>query len=88
MQGEGEICVGTERSPIKAGQAVVWTNKDNAPHAVASDPYPTDNTLRQFNSLTNISPSDTYSFVFNKAGTYTYHDDRNPYSFIGTVVVK
>lgn len=73
---------------VKAGQAVVWTNSDSSPHVVASDPYPSDNKLRTLNSLTNISPNDTYSFVFNTRGTYTYHDDRNPYTINGTVVVN
>jgi plastocyanin len=31
---------------------------------------------------------DHYSLVFDKAGTYTYYDDLNPYTLKGTVVVK
>lgn len=73
---------------IKVGQAVTWINDDSAPHTVASDPYPTDNTLADFNSKGNLSTNDSYSFVFNKPGTYTYHDDLNPYTLQGTVVVK
>jgi len=73
---------------IKVGQAVTWTNTDSAPHVVASDPYPTDNALTGFDSQQDLSTNDHYSFVFDKAGTYTYHDDLNPYTLEGTVIVK
>lgn len=73
---------------ITAGQAVVWINKDSSPHWVASDPYPTDNTLAGFNARGAIPSNDTYGFVFDNAGTYTYHDDLNPYTMRGTVIVE
>jgi plastocyanin len=73
---------------VKVGQAVTWVNTDSAPHIVASDPYPTDNALSGFDSQQNLSPNDHYSFAFDKAGTYTYHDDLNPYTLAGTVIVK
>ncbi|HVA10762.1 MAG TPA: cupredoxin domain-containing protein [Candidatus Dormibacteraeota bacterium] len=73
---------------IKVGQAVTWVNTDTAPHVIASDPYPTDNALAGFDSQQNLSPNDHYSFAFDKAGTYTYHDDLNPYTLAGTVIFK
>jgi plastocyanin len=73
---------------IKVGQAVTWVNTDIAPHIVASDPYPTDNTLAGFDPKQDLSTNDRYGFVFDKAGTYTYHDDLNPYTLRGTVIVK
>ena len=73
---------------VQVGQAVTWTNNDSSTHSVASDPYPTDNTLVNFNSKQDLNKNDHFSFVFNKAGTYTYHDDLNPYSLEGTVIVK
>jgi plastocyanin len=73
---------------VKVGQAVTWTNTDSAPHVIASDPYPTDNALSGFDSQQDLSTNDRYSFVFDKAGTYTYHDDLNPYTLEGTVIVK
>jgi|GEM_PF-451603 plastocyanin len=73
---------------VKVGQAVTWTDTDSSAHTVASDPYPSDNTLPGLNSEQNlITTNDQYTFVFQKAGTYTYHDDRNPYTFAGTVIV-
>jgi len=73
---------------ISAGQAVVWVNNDSSLHLVASDPYPADNNLSLLNSRTPLTPGQNYSYVFNKAGTYSYHDNLNPYAFKGIVVVK
>jgi len=73
---------------VITGQVVVWTNNDTSPHQVASDPYPTDNALLSLNSQTPLSQGQSYSYVFNKTGTYTYHDNLNPYTLKGTVIVK
>ncbi|HSW85793.1 MAG TPA: cupredoxin domain-containing protein [Candidatus Saccharimonadales bacterium] len=73
---------------IKTDQAVTWTNQDSSPHWVASDPYPYDNTLAGLNSKHNLAVRDSYSYLFNKVGTYTYHDNLNPYTIKGTVIVK
>lgn len=72
---------------VKPGQAVVWTNHDTAPHIVASDPYPSDNTLPGLNSVQQLTTNDSYTYIFNHTGTFTYHDNLNP-SLEGTVVVK
>jgi len=72
---------------IKTGQAVVWTNNDSAKHEINSDPYPTDNDLADFNDTEPLAQNDSYSFIFTTPGTYNYHDQLNPLSFAGTVVV-
>jgi plastocyanin len=72
---------------VRPGQAVIWTNTDNARHLVASDPYPNDDALPGLNSQQAIEPSGTYSYVFSKVGTYTYHDNLNP-NLTATVLVK
>jgi len=73
---------------VKVGQAVTWTNNDSSLHMIASDPYPSDNALADFKSKQPILQNDQFSFVFDKLGTYTYHDDLNPYTLQGTVIVK
>lgn len=73
---------------VKVGQAVTWINTDTNPHQVASDPYPSDTTLASLNSKGNLITNDSFSYVFNKSGTYTYHDELNPYTLQGTVIVK
>jgi plastocyanin len=73
---------------IKLNQGIIWTNNDTKSHQVASDPYPSDNALSGFNAKQPINQGDSYTFVFNKTGTYTYHDELNPYKINGTVIVK
>jgi plastocyanin len=72
---------------INKGQSIVWTNYDTKVHTVSSDPYPKDNALLGFKS-DPFSNSQTYSFVFDQKGTYSYHDDLNPSTFKGTIIVK
>ncbi|HEY5442328.1 MAG TPA: cupredoxin domain-containing protein [Candidatus Saccharimonadales bacterium] len=72
---------------IKTGQAVVWTNDDTVNHTViTNDPLPTNSKEPVINSGQALSPTDAYSYVFDKAGTYGYHD--NSSGFSGTVIVK
>lgn len=73
---------------ISAGQSVTWKNYDQQGHWVASDPYPSNDKLSSLNSNGPISQNSAYSYTFDKAGTYTYHDQLNPYKIQGTIVVK
>ena len=71
---------------VQLDQAVTWTNNDTSSHFVISDdPKPTDSSLPYLNSQA-ITPTSNYSYVFNKQGTYSYHDSSNP-KFKGTVIV-
>ena len=49
---------------VSAGDTVVWTNEDSAPHTVESS----DNTLRS----DELSKDDTFSYTFTKSGKYNY----------------
>lgn len=73
---------------IVKGDVVVWTNQDTAIHKVNSDPFPTDNQYSQLNSTIPLKTKYNYSFVFNQVGTYHYHDDLNPTTYKGTIIVK
>ncbi|HUD07334.1 MAG TPA: cupredoxin domain-containing protein [Candidatus Saccharimonadales bacterium] len=73
---------------IVQNQAVIWTNNDSAPHQVDSDPYPKNNDLPGFDDTQAIGQNDSYSFTFDQRGTFTYHDNLNPYKLLGTVIVK
>ncbi len=73
---------------IKKGQAVEWTNNDEAQHQIASDPHPTDDALPNLNDNIPLDSGDSFSYVFDKTGTYTYHDELNPLKFNGTVIVE
>jgi plastocyanin len=72
---------------IKVNQGIIWTNNDTAQHQVSSDPYPTDNGLADFNQQQPMSQNQSWDFVFSQTGTFSYHDNLNPYTFKGTVIV-
>jgi plastocyanin len=64
---------------IKVGESVTWTNQDSANHTVAAD-------KGEFQS-SQLANGATFSFKFDKAGTYAYHCSIHP-SMKGTVVVQ
>ncbi len=72
---------------IGLGQAISFQNYDKSDHKIASDPYPQDNGLKGLNS-TILKNGDIFNFVFDKKGTFTYHDELNPFKFHGVVIVK
>lgn len=51
---------------VKVGDTVTWTNRDSAPHKIASD------SGSELSSDT-LSQGGTYSHTFTQAGTYDYH---------------
>ena len=50
---------------ISIGDLITWTNQDSAPHSATAD-------NGEFDSGT-LNNGDTFTFIFNTAGTYTYH---------------
>ena len=64
---------------IKTGESVTWTNEDSTTHDVVADGG-------EFSSG-NIDNGATFSFTFDKAGTYPYICGIHP-SMTGTVVVE
>jgi plastocyanin len=73
---------------ILTGSQVTWTNADEAPHQVAADPHPTHTSIPGFDSTKTLKKNESYSFIFDKPGTYTYHDEKNPLKTLGTIIVK
>ncbi len=65
---------------VKVGTAVTWTNKDGVRHNISPD----SGTTLPEGKL--IAKDETYSYTFDKAGTYKYHCTPHPY-MKGTVVV-
>lgn len=66
---------------IKTGTTVNWTNNDDVAHDVDSD---TEDGLLQSELLER---GESYSFKFDKAGTYNYHCHPHPF-MKATVVVS
>jgi len=56
---------------VKAGDTIIWTNKDSAPHTVVSD------SGSEIGSAT-LSQGNNYSHTFNTAGTFNYHCSIHP----------
>ncbi|HMH68711.1 MAG TPA: cupredoxin family copper-binding protein [Pinirhizobacter sp.] len=65
---------------VSAGSKVVWTNLDEEPHIVTS-------AGGNFRSSPGLDTNDSYSFTFDKPGTYTYYCSIHP-MMVGTIVVQ
>jgi plastocyanin len=64
---------------VKAGTVVSWTNQDNEPHTVASD-------AGVFRSGA-LDTNESFSFKFDKPGTYHFLCSIHPY-MVGTITVE
>ncbi len=71
---------------ISVGESVMWVNNDIKNHWPASDPHPQHTDYSGFDSL-GISSGSSWSFKFNKTGTWNYHDHNMP-SRKGIVIVQ
>ena len=64
---------------VSAGDKVTWVNKDDEPHTVVSD-------TGMFRSGA-MDTNESYSFKFDKPGTYHFTCSIHP-RMVGTIVVK
>jgi plastocyanin len=64
---------------IKAGSTVTWTNRDDEPHTAVSD-------TGVFKSG-GMDTNESFSFKFDKPGTYHYTCSIHP-RMVGTIVVQ
>jgi plastocyanin len=64
---------------VKAGSTVTWTNMDDEPHTVVSD-------TGLFKSG-GLDTNESYSFKFDKPGTYHFTCSIHP-RMVGTIVVQ
>lgn len=71
---------------IKAGTRVIWLNKSGGPATVNSAIHPTHQVFPPLN-LGEFPDGSSVQLVFDKPGTYNYHNHLNP-SQTGTVVVE
>lgn len=72
---------------IKKGDTVAFTNNGTALHWPASAPHPTHTNYPGFDAGRALEPGESWTFQFDKIGTWTYHDHLNP-ATKGTIVVK
>jgi plastocyanin len=71
---------------VKTGTRVIWTNKSGSDISVNSAEHPTHRLFRELN-LGHVPNDSNASVVFDKPGTYKYHNHYSP-SQTGTVVVE
>ncbi|OGH39191.1 MAG: hypothetical protein A3B44_02675 [Candidatus Levybacteria bacterium RIFCSPLOWO2_01_FULL_38_21] len=71
---------------IKTGTRVIWLNKSGRAATVNSAVHPTHQVYRPLN-LGEFPDGSSVQLVFDKPGTYKYHNHLNP-AQTGTVVVE
>lgn len=71
---------------IKPGTQVIWRNISNSIATVNSDPYPVNNSYPPLN-LGHFNNKQTVVLIFQKNGTYTYHNHLKP-NQTGKVIVQ
>lgn len=73
---------------LRSGGMINFINKDTNPHQIMSDPHP-GHTLYPFLNTDEVLNKDgSVALIFEKSGTYTYHDHLNPLEYQGTVIVE
>lgn len=71
---------------IKPGERVVWNNKSGGDISINSDDHPTHRLFKELN-IGHVPDNSSASVLFEKPGTYTYHDHYNP-ERTGTIIVE
>ncbi len=62
---------------VSVGDAVRWINKSSRPMWVASNNHPEHTILPTFDQFTTSAVGESYTYTFEKSGTWRYHDHVN-----------
>lgn len=62
---------------IKVGTQVTFTNDSSSPMWVASNPHPVHSDLPGFDELKGVDKGGSYTYTFQKAGSWKYHNHLN-----------
>jgi plastocyanin len=71
---------------IAKGDIVTFVNNDSSPHWPASAPHPTHTDYPGFDALRAVVVGESWSFTFDLAGTWRFHDHLKPTMF-GSITV-
>lgn len=63
-----------EEITVKKGETVTFLTRRELPFWPASDPHPIHDTYPEFDSKKAIMPGETWSFTFDKVGSWGFHD--------------
>lgn len=72
---------------VESGESVAFENASDDDKWPASNVHPTHELYPEFDAMNAVLPGDSYSFTFERAGTWGYHDHLNP-GLTGTIVVE
>ena len=72
---------------VDPGDTVAFENVDDEAHWPASDDHPNHEEYPEFDPRKPVQPITDWSFTFERAGQWKYHDHINPY-LTGEVVVR
>lgn len=72
---------------VASGTEVVFVNNSTNPFWPASAPHPAHTDLEGFDAKAPVALGETYSFVFEKVGSWGFHNHLDSKKF-GKVVVK
>ena len=72
---------------VPVGTTVTFTNESSSGMWTASDPHPVHTKLSSFDSDRNIANGQSYSYTFEQAGNWAYHNHSTP-GHTGTVIVE
>ena len=75
------------RVTIKAGEKVAFVNKSKDDWWPASNPHPIHTDYAGFDAGTVIRPGHSWTFEFDRRGTWPYHNHLDP-SATGVIIVK
>ena len=73
---------------VKKGGTVTWTNNSSAKVWVASAMHPDHLIYPEFDELTGMNIGSTWSYTFDKVGTWGYHDHLKAKNFGKVIVVE
>ncbi len=72
---------------VPVGTSVVFKNTEESQHWPASDPHPAHTIVPGFDAKKGLKNGETYSYTFDKVGTFSFHDHLNP-GFKGSITVQ
>ncbi len=72
---------------ITQGDTIVFENTGTSPIWPASDMHPTHQIFPEFDPKKAVSPAKSWSFRFDKSGTWKFHDHLHP-AVVGTITVR
>lgn len=69
---------------IKKGQSVTWVNNGTTPRQITAD----TTELPGLDSIRPLTQGESFTYTFEKEGTFSYYDVKDPSDYNGRVIVQ